>query len=195
MRARRRRLGAREQGLAAEGLLGVVSRLPEFQFAGRVALYLANGGELDPAPLKHLAEAAGKTCCLPVLHPLKFNRLYFVEHRQGEALVQNHFGISEPTLHLKRIVPAWSLQIIFVPLVAFDRRGNRIGMGGGYYDRSLAFTRRQPGRNPLLIGLAHSFQEVDQLETAAWDIPLYGIATERGFIRANPRPTRNDLHA
>lgn len=182
MRHKRRQLSAPAQTLAADQLLGVVSRLREFQFAHRIGIYLAHGGEIDPAPIKHLAEMAGKICHLPVLHPLKDNSLHFVRHQYGDTLKANRFGIPEPELRQHRMVSAWSLQIIFVPLVAFDSAGNRLGMGGGFYDRSLAFTRNRPGSSPLLIGLAHSFQQVDHLEASPWDIPLHGIATEQEFI-------------
>lgn len=184
MRDQRRRLGPYAQKQAAKKLLSVVARLPVFQKASRVGIYLAQRGEIDPAPIKLLAEQAGKTCYLPVLHPLKTNRLHFISHREGEALQFNRFGIGEPMLKAHRITPIWSLQIIFVPLLAFDHSGNRLGMGGGFYDRSLAAVKARKNSGPALIGLAHSFQEVDYLKASPWDIPLHGIATERGFIAA-----------
>ena len=190
MRRRREGLSAQQQLQAAKGLLDAVSGVPEFQSARRVGFYLANGGEIDPSPVTQLAARAGKACYFPVLHPLKYNRLYFVRHREGDRFNSNRFGISEPELRAHRTVPAWSLQIIFIPLLAFDGRGNRLGMGGGYYDRSLAFTRNKPGSRPLLIGLAHSFQQVDHLEASPWDIPLHGVATEREFIPIKKLPSR-----
>ena len=182
MRQARRRLDNNTEVSTANKLLGVIARRPEFRCASRVALYLAHGGEIDPAPIKRLAEISGKRCFLPALHPLKYNRFYFLPHQSGQVLQSNRFGIEEPPLHLHRIAPAWTMDIIFLPLVAFDRTGNRLGMGGGFYDSSLAFVRRKSGRTPLLIGLAHSFQQVDELEPAVWDIPLHAVATEREFI-------------
>tara|TARA_B100000676_G_scaffold253991_1_gene260054 strand:+ start:160 stop:384 length:225 start_codon:yes stop_codon:yes gene_type:complete len=72
--------------------------------------------------------------------------------------------------------------MIGLPLVAFDERGNRLGMGGGFYDRTLAFSRR-PGHKPALIGCAYAFQEIRMLPAESWDIPLQYIATDQGLTR------------
>lgn len=185
LRAQRRALAPARQAAAGAALCAVVNALPLFRRARRIAFYLAHGGEIDPAPLRRRAQQLGKHCFLPVLHPLGHNRLHFVAWREGEALLRNRFGIPEP--RLRRPVPAWSLDLILVPLVAFDDSGNRLGQGAGFYDRALAF-RRRGRRHPRLIGLAHSFQQVAQLSAAPWDVRLDGIATERGFIAARSRP-------
>lgn len=155
----------------------MVAALPEFRRARRIAFYLAHGGEIDPRPVFALAAALGKACYLPVLHPLGQNRLYFVRHRDGEPLFPNRFGIPEP--RLRHRVPIWALDLIFIPLVGFDAAGNRLGQGGGFYDRSLAHLRH--GARPLRIGLAHGFQQVPRLHPNPWDVPLHGVATEQGF--------------
>ena len=81
-------------------------------------------------------------------------------------------------------MPLKYMDIIFVPLVAFDRNGNRLGMGGGFYDRALAFTQNSTNLSrPLLLGLAHHFQEVERLTSKKWDIPLNGILTDQEFIK------------
>ncbi|MDC0524023.1 5-formyltetrahydrofolate cyclo-ligase [Porticoccaceae bacterium] len=80
-----------------------------------------------------------------------------------------------------------SLDVLFMPLVGFDRQGNRIGMGGGYYDRALAFMKEQENPSLTLVGLAHSIQEVPQISSQSWDIPLHLIATEKELICARPR--------
>jgi 5-formyltetrahydrofolate cyclo-ligase len=179
LRRARRALDPRQQAQASAGLCRVIASLPAFRRAHRIAFYLAHGGEIDPRPLAELATTLGKTCYLPVLHPLGHNRLYFVHHSAGEPLIPNRFGIPEPRLHSP--VPAWSLDVIFIPLVAFDAAGNRLGQGAGFYDRSLARMRGRPARHPLLIGLAHGFQQVPQLHPAPWDVPLHGVATEHAF--------------
>jgi len=185
LRARRRALGPAQQAAASAAVDAVVAALPAFRRARRIGFYLAHGGELDPAPLRRRAQQLGKGCFLPVLHPLGHRRLHFVAWREGEPLVRNRFGIPEP--RLRRPVPAWSLDLILVPLVAFDARGNRLGQGAGFYDRTLAF-RRRGRRHPRLIGLAHSFQQLPLLPAAPWDVPLDGIATERRFLSArSPR--------
>jgi 5-formyltetrahydrofolate cyclo-ligase len=74
------------------------------------------------------------------------------------------------------------LDLVLVPLVGFDARGNRLGMGGGFYDRHFAFLRnRRAWRRPLLIGIAFDVQRVPRLSDAAHDVPLWGIVTERGI--------------
>ena len=185
LRTRRRSLSPAQQAAASAAVAAVGTALPAFRRARRIGFYLAHGGELDPAPLRRRAQRLGKGCYLPVLHPLGHNRLHFVAWREGEPLVRNRFGIPQP--RLQRPVPAWSLDLILVPLVAFDAQGNRLGQGAGFYDRTLAF-RRRGRRRPHLIGLAHAFQQVPLLPTAPWDVPLDGIATERRFLCArSPR--------
>lgn len=147
----------------------------------RLAFYLARDGELDPASLVAIAATAGKTPLLPVLHPLNHRQLYFLPFQSGQPLVRNRFGIPEPDLKGARPVSPLTIDVIFLPLVAFDSFGNRLGMGGGFYDRTLAGLPRQR-RHPLLIGVAHSFQLVDSLPREPWDIPLHGIATEQGMV-------------
>lgn len=73
-----------------------------------------------------------------------------------------------------------------MPLVGFDATGNRLGMGGGFYDRSFAFKRIQPQQRPLLIGLAHSFQQLPQLPVASWDTPVDMVVTERAVFDFRP---------
>lgn len=181
LRRARRMLDPRAQARASAGLCRVIASLPEFRRARRIAFYLAHGGEIDPRPVFALAAALGKSCYLPVLHPGGQNRLYFAPHRPGDPLLPNRFGIPEP--RLRHRIPLWTLDLIFIPLVAFDAAGNRLGQGGGFYDRSLAHLRH--AARPLRIGLAHGFQQVPRLHPNPWDVPLHGVATEQGFHRAS----------
>lgn len=182
IRQRRNALTKQQQRFAAESLSQQLANLPEFKRAKRVALYLGNDGEIDPLPTLALAEAAGKTCYLPVLHPLKHNRIHFVRYRTGERLTTSYFGYPEPLLKHHQITQPWAIDLILMPLVAFDESGNRLGMGGGFYDRTLAFTTRTPSR-PRLIGLAHQCQQIDQIDVEPWDIPLDAIVTDKSVIR------------
>ena len=91
----------------------------------------------------------------------------------------NQFGIAEPKLDCSKVCPVQSLDIIFTPLVAFDSSGNRLGMGGGFYDRTLAACK---ARGPALVGLAHQCQQSDALPHAPWDVPLHAIATPQKWI-------------
>ncbi len=185
LRARRRHLSSSRQAAASAAVCARVAALPDFRRARRIGFYLACGGEIDPQPLRRLAQRLGKHCFLPVLHPLGHNRLHFVAWREGLPLVRNRFGIPEP--RLRRPAPVWSLDLILVPLVAFDARGNRLGQGGGFYDRTLEPLLRAPHRRPRLLGLAHSFQQVPLLAPAPWDVPLQGVATELAFHTAQER--------
>jgi len=184
MRADRRALSRQQQNLAAQRLCRQIARSAPFQRARRVAFYLATDGEISPKPLLELALKMGKACYLPVLHPIRHNRLWFVRYRPGCAMSRNRFGIDEPHDKLNPRVPAWSLDLVLLPLVAFDPQGGRLGMGGGFYDRSFAFKRRiAGGHKPRLIGLAHELQKVERLSLASWDIPLEAIASDRNLYR------------
>jgi 5-formyltetrahydrofolate cyclo-ligase len=105
-------------------------------------------------------------------------RLQFLPLEPGDPMRPNRYGIDEPAAG-RAPWPLWTLDLILMPLVAVDRQGNRLGMGGGYYDRSLAALSRG-GRRPLLIGLAHQCQCTATLPDAHWDVPLDGVITEAG---------------
>lgn len=180
MRAQRRSLTPVQQQHASQRLLRLLSRHPVFVSRRRIAFYLPSDGEISPLPLLEAALKAGKECYLPVLHPIRHNRLWFVRYRPGCKMVRNGYGIEEPHGTHNPRVPAWSLDLVLMPLVAFDEQGGRLGMGGGYYDRSFAFKRQRPDRrSPLLLGLAHELQKVERLSLASWDIPLAGIASDQ----------------
>jgi 5-formyltetrahydrofolate cyclo-ligase len=98
----------------------------------------------------------------------------------GQRLVKGAWGIPEPRL-AKACAPRF-LSLVFMPLVAFDTQGNRLGMGRGFYDRSFAFKARAQAKRPVLLGLAHECQRVEKLEVASWDVPLGGIVTDRQWL-------------
>ncbi len=151
-----------------------------FQNSQHIALYLANDGEIDPWWLIETAWQQGKQCYLPVLGLRPGNRLWFIPYQADTKLINNRFGIPEPVHpRRQRTFKTQSLDLILMPLVAFDQQGNRLGMGGGFYDRTLSFLRhRHNWRKPRLIGLAYEFQCVDQLPYQNWDVPLDAITTE-----------------
>ena len=177
LRARRRTLSPFAQRRAAVRLAQQVGKLPWFIRAQALAFYLAADGEIDPLPLLRLAWARGKRTFLPRLRSDR--SLVFVEYKCGTALRANRFGIPEPWG--SKSISLEQLDVVCVPLVGFDRAGGRLGMGGGFYDRT--FARRGINR-PRLIGLAHSIQECAALPRDAWDIALNSVVTERGWIRA-----------
>jgi 5-formyltetrahydrofolate cyclo-ligase len=185
LRRQRRALSASEQKRHANRLCRNLKHQLWFRKAQNIALYLPNDGEISPEPLIHLCWQLGKSVYLPVLHPIHHNRLWFLPYRPGSPMRLNRYGISEPKLQRTPRTPAWALDLVFLPLVAFDIQGGRLGMGGGYYDRTLGFKLQYKGiiRGPKLIGLAHNLQKVDCLTTESWDVPLTGIATEEDVYR------------
>lgn len=118
-------------------------------------------------------------CYLPVLKPAPQKHLWFAPHRLGDPLQPNRYGIPEPDTNRHPPLPLRQLDIILMPLVGFDEKLNRLGMGGGYYDRSLAFLHHSQWRRPRLIGIAHECQKVNQLIPAPWDIPMDALVTEK----------------
>ncbi|MCC5810024.1 MAG: 5-formyltetrahydrofolate cyclo-ligase [Ectothiorhodospiraceae bacterium] len=178
----RRGLSEREQHAAAERLCRLAMGWRPFRRARHIALYLPNDGEIDPTPLIRAAWAMGKRVSLPVLRPFTPRGLWFVDHRPGQAMRPNRYGIPEPDGRMRR-TPLRELDLILTPLVAFDGNGNRLGMGAGYYDRCLAPLQRHPGwRKPRLVGLAHQVQQADSLPEQPWDVPMAAVITDRGII-------------
>lgn len=153
-----------------------------FQTSQRLAFYLPNDGEVDLTPLLDYAWSEKKSCYLPVLGPRNSRRLWFLPVTPDTRLYPNRYGIPEP-VHARhaRLLRPMTLDLVLLPLVAFDRQGHRVGMGGGFYDRTFAFRlHRRHWRQPRLVGIAYSFQQRDNLPHEAWDVPLDGIATEQG---------------
>jgi 5-formyltetrahydrofolate cyclo-ligase len=180
-RSLRRSLTSKAQRDHAETVArhAVVAGLPlAFQ---RFALYLGNDGELDPRALIARLLHHGKYVALPVLVG---DRLAFYPYHAGARLARNRFGIPEPDTRGTQRWPLATIGVVFVPLVAFDGRGYRLGMGGGFYDRSLA------SGGPLLVGLAHGIQEADRLPAASWDVPMDAVLTEHGYRAFSPRGAR-----
>lgn len=178
IRTLRRSLTPEQQQDAASALLRNLRCRPDFRRAKHIAMYLPNDGEIDPVPLIKLCWRLGKQVYLPVLHPVLHNRLWFVPYTPQTPMVRNIYGIKEPKLIPAKRRAAWSLQLVLLPLVAFDPLGNRMGMGGGYYDRTFSFKNQPHGlRGPDLIGLAHEIQKVEKLPVEGWDIPLSSIVT------------------
>lgn len=153
---------------------------PEFLHSHRIAFYLPVNNELDPSPLMVRAFNMKKHCYLPVLHPSQHNRLQFVAYKPDDELVTNRYGIQEPKINTQKLLSPAAFDLVLMPLVAFDLNGNRLGMGGGYYDRTFQFlkSRRDRNRPPHLVGLAYEFQKLEAIPTEDWDVPLHKIVTE-----------------
>lgn len=187
LRRQRRALSPAQQQQAAEQIAEHLVRSRWLLYSRRIAFYLASRGEIDPFIAQQFASDMGRQTALPVLHPNGSNRLLFAP--ADAPMAANRFGIQEPDLKVCEPIALWTLDIILVPLVAFDGSGNRLGMGKGYYDRTLARLHNRV-RRPKLIGLAHHFQQVDALQPQPWDVPLDGVVTDREILRFSGRTRR-----
>lgn len=143
--------------------------------AATLAVFLSFDGELNTRPLIEALWLRGQRVYLPVLHPFTPGHLLFLRYTPDTKLVRNHLHIQQPRLDITTLLPAAELDVLFTPLVAFDNTGQRLGMGGGFYDRTLS-TRRAAG-SMYPIGLAHDCQLTGQLPVEPWDMPLPEIIT------------------
>lgn len=179
LRARRLALSPEAQRLASRRLAAMLAGLPLFRTCRRIACYMPADGEIDPTPVMERIWRMRKTCYLPVLSRLSHDRLWFAPVTPGTELAANRYGILEPAVPARDLVRAQELDLILLPLVGFDARGNRLGMGGGFYDKSLEFLRhRRLWKKPHVLGLAHDFQKVAALVADPWDVPLQGVVTD-----------------
>lgn len=186
LRKARRALTANQQRQAARGLYKQLAQQPLFRRAKHIALYLPTDGEIDPRLLLRAAQRRGKATYLPVLSAWPRTKMVFQRIRPGEKLQLNRFRILEPRHNLARQRKVWALDLVLLPLVGFDDVGGRLGMGGGFYDRSLAYlARRKNWRKPTLLGLAHECQKVERLAQASWDVPLQGTVTDKAWYFAD----------
>lgn len=175
LRQRRNQLDGQQQADAAQAVKQQLIQSETVTSSRYIAAYLANDGELDPLPTIQWCWQQQIQICLPILHPFTAGHLLFLRYHQHSLLHPNRFGIPEPVLDCRDVIPVEQIDTILVPLVGFDAAGNRMGMGGGFYDRTLAQLHHSPG--PQLIGLAHNCQQVAALPVASWDIPMQAIAT------------------
>lgn len=183
MRAERRALSPRQQRKHSLAMARRIVRWHPFMKARRIAFYISSDGEMDLAPVIEHSRRAGKRIYLPVLHPFGGNKLWFSEWCHGDNLRLNRFAIPEPVARLRKPLFAIRLDLILMPLVAFDSYCMRVGMGGGYYDRSLSFRNRHPRmKRPLLVGVAHELQHVRRLSARAWDVTTDAVVTEQRIL-------------
>ncbi|WP_095067387.1 MULTISPECIES: 5-formyltetrahydrofolate cyclo-ligase [Pseudomonas] len=185
LRKARRALSPGQQRAAARGLYRQLAQHPLFRRARHVSLYLPMDGEIDPRLLLRAAQRRGKATYLPVLDAWPRTKMVFQRVRPGEKFIPNRFRIPEPRINRARQRRIWALDLILMPLVGFDDEGGRLGMGGGFYDRSLVYlARRKTWKKPLLLGLAHECQKVERLAQASWDVPLQGTVSDSRWYLA-----------
>ncbi|MEE4919923.1 5-formyltetrahydrofolate cyclo-ligase [Pseudomonas alliivorans] len=185
LRKARRSLTRSQQREAARGLYRQLAQHPLFRRARHVSLYLPMDGEIDPRLLLRAAQRRGKATYLPVLNAWPRTRMVFQRVRPGETFRPNRFRIPQPRINRAKQRRIWALDLVLMPLVGFDDEGGRLGMGGGFYDRSLAYrARRSTWRKPVLLGLAHECQKVERLAQASWDVPLQGTVSDKRWYLA-----------
>ena len=172
IRKTRANLTALQQQQAENFITQQALALIEARNAQHIALYVSFDGEISTDKLIKTLWAQDKHVYLPVLHPFNPNHLLFLRYLPDTPMLKNKFGIWEPKLNVQSVLPLDELDILFTPLVAFDKQGNRLGMGGGFYDRTL---QNWQNSSFIPVGLAHQCQQVEQLPTEAWDVPLHQI--------------------
>ena len=190
-RAARRRLRALRLALPPEvraaaerEIAGALRRMGALRRGRRIAVYLAMPGEVDPAAILRAARRAGCEIFVPRVSSRRRGRMCFVPLRPETRLRPNAYGIAEPVARDGERVRPLELDLVLMPVVGFDRQGNRLGMGAGYYDRALRHRRdaARRWRRPRLVGLAFAGQEVESILPSPWDVALDAIVTERGVV-------------
>jgi 5-formyltetrahydrofolate cyclo-ligase len=184
MRQHNRRLRAAlvpaQLALAAEELADQIIALDAYRDAQRVAVYFAVNGEIGLDPVIDHALAAGKQVYLPNLDQ---ESLRFSPYFRAQKMRINKFRLPEPDVGDEAMLQPAQLDLVLAPLVVFDARRNRIGMGGGFYDRSFAMRKDPAVLRPLLIGVAHELQKVDEIVPEDWDVRLDLVVTDAAIYR------------
>ena len=183
LRDQRRAIAPAARIAAAEGLAAQLFALPSLPTRGYVAGYWASDGEIG-LHVMQMRLPAGLVYCLPVLHG---DALRFAPWRPGQPLTSNRYGIPEPDVAVEDTLEPERMALVVTPLVGFDAQCRRLGMGGGWYDRSFAFRHDRPAP-PWLVGAAFAVQQVESLPVASWDVPVDAICTEDGTLFPSAAP-------
>ncbi len=178
MRQQRRAFSSEQQHEHAQLLKHHLLALSGWDSPRAVGVAFAFDGEINPYFVVEALQGLGHHLYLPVLQENK--QLQFAHWHSDSVMVNNKFGILEP--HEVTLIDIEQLDIVFMPLVAVDKQGNRMGMGGGYYDRTLGCSINRP----YLVGMAHYCQLVEGLPVQSWDVPLDALVTEQGMLFWRP---------
>ncbi|MGC1183434.1 5-formyltetrahydrofolate cyclo-ligase [Legionella sp.] len=157
-----------------------IRSLEQYRHAKRIALYFAINGEIDLTSIWNSAPLHGKFCYFPAINEEHLT-LSFLPATPATSFKKNRYGIPEPDVSHDLALPAEELDLILMPLVAFDVRCTRLGMGAGYYDRTF-----KDKTNCTLLGVGYQFQRVDYIQPYPWDIPLTAVITQRAIYWHNP---------
>ena len=180
----RRNKQAQRLQLTAQQLHTAASKLqvmcePFIRDKRRIAGYQAVRGEISVDALLQNARTQGALTALPVVTG---DTLLFAPFTDQTPMLKRRFGLTEPDVPKTTYLQPEELDCILVPLVAFDEAANRLGMGGGFYDKSFEFMRDAPNRlkqQPLLIGVAHELQKAETVFHEWWDVPLDMVITDK----------------
>ena len=181
LRATRRALSSEQQVQAGSGLAQILLAQSLLAESKNIAVYVANDGEIDPASLIKRLWKNNKGCYLPLLSPQQFNHLEFIAYQPDSVMVENRFGIAEPEYSADLLIEPEKLDLVLMPLTGFDLKGQRLGMGGGFYDRTFEFIKTSG--KPVLVGLAHECQKVEGIPAENWDVPMMAVATDKRFYK------------
>jgi 5-formyltetrahydrofolate cyclo-ligase len=184
MRTVRRGISATERAWSSRRIAILADRTGLLRPNRHVAVYRAYGHELDLDELIRRAWQRGCRVYLPVITHRRTARMEFFPFEPTTRLVPNAFGIPEPDVPRASRIPPLHLDVVFMPLVAFDDRGRRLGSGAGFYDRCFEHLRAwRLWRRPKLVGCAYSQQRIERLAANPWDVPMDAILTPHYFKR------------
>lgn len=184
LRQARRELSADARRIASRRVCDRVARSDAFRRCRTLSAYWPVEGELDLRPLIEHALELEKVVYLPVVDAAR-RRLRFARYDPDRPLRRSRHGLHEPRVTRDALIDPRRIDLVLVPLVAFDAHGTRVGVGGGYYDRTFAFVLSAPrARRPRLVGVAYEFQRENRLERAQWDVPLDAVVTDHATWRA-----------
>lgn len=176
-RLQRRTLSPHAQLAASTSLYQRILQQGYLTRYSKIACYIAHDGEINPAPILQHAWQENITCYVP--HITDDKQFLFTRYQEEDSLHKHHHGFLQPQAHPKQIIAAEALELVFVPLVAFDTFCYRLGMGAGYYDKAFAFCKQDLPHKPLLVGLAYDMQQVESIPHHPWDVPLDMVLTEK----------------
>jgi len=184
LREERIALSANLQKQKSKLIASHIIESPLFKDAKKIAFYLAVNAEADPKYIKQNTKP-NTQLYLPVLAEDEAQGLLFAPLHNDSQFNNNKFSIPEPICATNELISGEQLDLVLMPLLGFDKKGNRLGMGGGFYDRCFSFKRTSKARRPILVGFAYGFQEVDALKAEDWDVPLDYVVTENGLTILN----------
>lgn len=172
IRKKRRLLTESVVQLAGFACSKLLLNLAIFSNAKKIATYISNDGEIGTNVLNRAILDHKKLLYLPRIHK---QHIYFQRYRSECRLRRNKFGIFEPISNFGDCICSNELDLVVVPLLGFDNCCNRLGMGGGYYDRALAASKRRLFRRPWLVGYGYDFQHLEPLVPRAHDVSLHAV--------------------